>query len=371
MAKKKVEAELDSVESGDEVTHLAKEINAKFGGKVFTSAQHILEDDEEVISIAPYLDTALSGGIPRGKWVSVSGPPKKGKTTLLLTFAASAQKAGIKHVFFGNVEHRLKKKNLGGILGLNTSPDCFHIIESTLDHVMSAQDYLETFANILRRVPGCLLIIDSVSALVQAEILEGGIGTSTRGGGAKLMSQFIDLVQAVVPLQKSIVCGITHLISDTSGKTQGPVEKSANRWRYQADTRLKVAWANAWKVGGDDGVQIGQVMKIIVEESALGTPGMKCDAYLRYGIGIDRIYEIMEMAKPASLIETSGAWHTLSFLKKHPNLLGATEWNDEMLKSIKAQGAEKCYKLLMEHPEWVEVLQKEVMEFMGVDSASV
>lgn len=366
MAKKKIDVELDL---GDDIGHLTNEINSKYGGKVFTSASHILDEEQEIIPVSPYLDIALSGGIPLGSWVSVSGPPKKGKTSMLLTFAASCQKHGIKHVFYINAEHRLKKKNLGGIAGLNTDSACFHIIESTAEHIMSAQDFLESASNILRKVPRCLLIIDSASSLVQAEILEGGIGTTSRGGGAKLMSQFIDLVQSVVPIQKSIVCGITHLIADTSGKSFGTVEKSGWRWRYQADVRIKVSWAQPWKVGGDDGVQIGQIMKVLVEESSLGAPGMKCDAYLRYGVGIDRIYEIMEMAKAANLIETGGAWHTLAFIKKHPSLLGVMEWNDELIKSIKSQGAERCYKLLKDHPQWIEVLQKEVMDFIGVNNA--
>lgn len=363
MAKKKEE---EVISTDDAIGRLSAAICKEYGPNILTDARHIIETEEDVIPVSPYLDIGLGGGIPKGTWVSVCGKPKRGKTSTLLSFAASAQKHGIKHVFFANVEQRLKKKNLCGIEGLNTDPSCFHIIESTKDHILSAQDYLKILSDVLRQVPECLVIIDSVSSLVMAEILEGGIGTTSRGGGAKLMSQFIDLVQGVVPLQKSIVCGITHLISDTSGKTQGPVEKSGVRWQYQADIKLKVTWAEPWLTGGEGGHKIGQVIKWIVEESALGGNGMKCDAYLRYGMGIDHAYEIMEMAKAASLIETKGAWHTLSYLESHLDLLGVSKWDEEVIRKVKAQGAERCYKLLKENPAWLDVLRDEVMGFMGL-----
>lgn len=367
MAKKKEEVAVETNHS----ERLLAEITKQYGEGIMVNATRILDEPPMVIPMSPNLDSALSGGVPEGSWLSISGPPKVGKTTTLLSFAAECQKPenGGRRVYYGNVERRLKRMNLAGTRGLDTSPDKFVVIQSDESKILSAQDHLDIYTKILQSDRGCLLIIDSISALVDSRILDGGIGTETRGSGPKLVSQFIDIVASVVPVYKSIVCGVTHLIADTSGRTQGKVEKAANRWIYQADIRLKATYAEAWKVGasadGEGGTQIGQVVKWLCQCSALGPPGMKADGYLRYGVGVDKVYEAFENAAAAGLIDKAGSWYTLSFMQRHLDLLGVTAWNDEVMKRCRAQGGENIYKLLQDNPLWVKALEDEVTAFLG------
>lgn len=361
MAKKKTEGETPK---SDPLVMLRSEIEKKWGKGVMVSASTIMDEPQQVIPIGPALDGTLSGGIPEGTWVSISGPPKVGKTSSMLSFAAVCQRPeyGSRRIHYFNVERRLKRKNIGGILGLDLHPDRFLIYESNKEVILTGKDHLEMAIHVLQTDPGAVVILDSVSALVESAVMEEGLGTVTRGGGAKMVSQFIDIVASVVPVQKSIVLGVTHLISDTSGRTMGgKVEKAANRWLYQADVRLKATWAEAWTVGGgkdgEGGKEIGKKVHWVCQESALGPPGMKCVSYLRYGVGVDRVYEVLEMGRAAGLITQAGSWLTLAYLEKHSNVLVGQP-------VPKALGGEKLYSLLASHPEWVKTLQDEVMTFL-------
>lgn len=347
---------------------LRAEIEKKWGKNIMVPASTIMDEPQMVIPVGPMLDTSLYGGIPEGTWVSISGPPKVGKTTTLLSFAAQCQRPeyGNRRIHYFNVEKRLKKKNLAGIRGLNLDPDRFVIYESNADLILSGDDHLEMAIHVLQTDPGAIVLLDSVSALVQSAVLDGGLGTETRGGGAKTMSQFIDIVASVVPVRKSIVLGVTHIIADTSGRSLGgKVEKTSNRWLYQADIRLKATWAESWTVGGSKdkngdvvgGKEIGKQVHWTCQESALGPPGIKCVSYLRYGVGVDRCYELFEMARSAGLIQNNGTWCELSFLAGRPDLPDG--------KVPKAQGAEKTYSLLAKNEAWQNILEEEVRKFLA------
>ena len=359
MAKKK----LNEITSDDDLALFMAEVKKEYGNGILTDASRIMDSNKTIIPWSPNLDAALKGGVPEGCFISIAGKPKCGKTTSCLTLAAQCQKPeyGSRRVFYLNIEHRLKKKNLAGIEGLDTSPDRFHIVESTKDRILSAQDFLKLGVNILKRFPRCLLIIDSVSCLVDQTILTDGMGTQTYGSGAKLFSQFCDLVQAVVPINNSIVCGIAHLISKMNGNG-GLVEKAAHRLMFQADIKMKTTWVENWPPKGE---LIGQVIHWDIEESALGQRG-KCDNYLRFGMGLDRTYEMMERAKDVGLISSSGAWYTLSFMQNHLDLLGVSEWNSEVEKSVRYQGGEAMYAAVRSNPSWLKALEDEVRAANGI-----
>lgn len=287
-------------------------------------------------------------------------------TTTLLSVAAQAQRPehGGRTVLFIAAEHRLKQKNLVGVRGLDLHPDRFIHIKSSKDKILSAGDFLSIAEMYLKSIPRLFVIIDSISALVSGGVLEGGIGTAEMMAGPRLVSQFCDLCQALVPIQKSIVCGVTHIIADPKSQT-GKREKAANRWLYQADIRLKATHTTPWVLGGSKnkdgyvvgGKQIGQIVHWVCQESALGPPNSKCDSYIRYGVGVDRHYELFEMGKAANLIEVNGSWYSLRFLENHKDLYDGKE-------VPKAQGAEAAFRLLETNPAWTEALHASVLAFL-------
>ena len=202
----------------DEITNpttltakIMADLNREFGGKIANNAESILTRDIKTINVSPALDLILNGGIPEGSFVSLSGKPKTGKTTTALTFAAKAQKLG-KTIYFINVGGRLKKMNLTGIKNLDTSPEKFVVIESDDENIRSSKDFLNAVEFIVKNHPGCVVIIDSLSALVDGQQLTNGAGSGMPGGGQKVVAEFVANMSNVVPVKKTIIVGITHKI---------------------------------------------------------------------------------------------------------------------------------------------------------------
>jgi recombination protein RecA len=352
MAKKKTDdIQLDSDSLSAKIL---MDLNREFGGKIANTAESILNQDNKIINVSPALDLILNGGVPEGSFVSLSGKFKCGKTTTALTIASNAQKLG-KTIYFINVEGRLKKMNLTGINGLDTSPDKFIVIGSDEDNIRSSKDFLNAVEFIVKNHPGCVIIIDSLSALVDEKQLANGAGSGMPGGGQKTVAEFVANMANVVPVKKTILIGITHKIP-TIAVMMGPktAEKVAQRWLFQTDIRLTVKYIKPLKSGDK---QIGQEVNWLCECSALGPPGGIITSYIRYGVGVDAIYELMQFAINLKLISKGGAWFSLDFLSNLP------EYKENQPKF---QGQENLYKGLIENPVWIEILKKELNEFKDI-----
>lgn len=359
MAKKKsIEEESQSVLGSNVCEKLAEQVKSEFKANVFKDASRILDKEQEIISWGPSLDFQLSGGVPTGSWILMSGPPKTCKTTSLLSLAAQFQQAG--HVVvYGNVEHRLKKMNLQGIPGLKTDSESFRIIESEKGKKLGTIDFLRLFELAIQNIPGCFLLVDSWSALMDDKVALEGIGTETRGKNNIWISQFINNVLSDVQVNECTVAGVLHQYANTSGYGAAKAEKVSSRNLYQVDIKLTVKECKPWIVGD---VEIGKETNFQVFTSALGRPGINATTYVRYDVGIDRAYEIMQLGMNIGLIDKAGAWYTASFLKNCPELVG--EWNEDVEKSVKRQGEENFYRLLVSNPEWQKELNKQVNQML-------
>lgn len=359
MAKKKSD---DAVElkMDDFVGRLRSEITKGFGNGVFKSAQDVLNKKLKIIPWSKSMDDGIGGGLVEGSWISISGPKKVGKTTSFLTFAASAQKHG-KTVFFLCPEARLKDMNLNGIKGLDQDPNKFVIIESSEDKILSTQDYLNIAERIIKTYPGCVIIIDSISALADQRELDEGLGCQTRGGNQKVISQFINNVAQIVSVNRTIVCGIVHLIANTSGFGASQVEKQPNRWGYQADYILRAKYADKWLAGsGENSEVIGQIIHWECLTSAIGIPYGKFDSYLRFKVGLDNVYEQIQYATNCGLITKAGAWYELSFLASYKEILEELNKDSEDKEKLpKLQGSENVWQFINENQILCDILAKE------------
>jgi RecA/RadA recombinase len=368
MARKKAEVVEETPVGDDYASRVVAEIRKTYGEKIALSGDDFVENPPMVIPVGPAIDVGLHGGIPEGSWVTSSGQPKCGKTTSALSFAANCQKPeyGGRHIYYLSIEGRIKRMNLQGIDGLDVSEKALTIIQSEEERILSANDFLTIAAQILHAHPGCVIIIDSVSALCDEKEMTGGIGAETRGSGNKLFTGFCRQMANVVPLKKSIVWCVLHL--QQSQGMYGPnwTEKAAQALKYQADVQIRCQFDRAWNIGTKEKpIQIGQEVHWLVESCALGSPGMKLTSYLRYGVGIDRIYELMKAAIDFGVIDVKGTWHTLSFMERH--LPEGVKWSDETVKEngFKAQGEEKLYIRIKKDPAVVAALEKEVKELIG------
>ncbi len=370
MAKKKVAAKKKSSDEGSPaqtteslVDDIYKAMNEKYGAGHMVDGDEYISKPQMIIPMSPVFDILTSGGIQEGSFVGFAGKEKTGKTTSILSFAAQCQKPeyGSRPVFYGKVEGRLSRKHTQEVDGLRTDKPYFNIIQSEEGRIMSAQDHLTEYLNIIRTVPGAVVIIDSISALTDQKEIDGGIGMESRGGGAKLFTQFVRLAKDIVPVNRSIVIGVSQMMANVSG---GPgkkwLEKGSLYWRYQCDYLFSSTWSKPWVTG--NGKQIGLETEWACANTPTGSPGKKMWGYIRFGNGIDRIYELLSLGQMAGLIQGK-TWYYLSYLKSHhPEFADKTKANDSVPK---AQGSEGVYRLLRDHPEYAELLRQDIVNLLG------
>lgn len=325
-----------------------------FGSDIILSGNALIDRKNVVIPVSPSLDIVLNGGIPEGSFVVLTGQPKCGKTTTSLDFAATAQKPEYKgdlkdtrEVYYLNIEGRLKKRDLEGIPGLNL--DKFHIIGSQQGKILHAEEYLQIAEKLINEIPGSVIIIDSYSALCTEAEITSEMDKMQRADGAKLLAKFCRKVANVIPVNKNIVIGITHLMGNPTGYGAEFKEKSGQAIAYQTDIKLRAKTFKPWSLSAD-GTQIGQEIEWQVICSALGPPGGNITSYIRYGQGVDKYMEAITLASDMGLIHKGGAWYTLTALPEKP----------------KFQGTEKVRTYLLEHPKAYEDLVVNIKETMGI-----
>lgn len=334
---------------------LKEDVTKTFGDEVILSGNALMDKFLVNIPVSPSLDLVLNGGIPEGSFVVFTGQPKCGKTTTSLDFAATAQKpeyqGGLKsprEVYYLNIEGRLKKRDLEGIPSLDL--DRFHIVGSQQGKILHAEEYLQIAERVINEIPGSILIIDSYSALCTEAEITSDMDKMQRADGAKLLAKFCRKVANVIPVNKNIVIGITHLMGNPTGYGAEFKEKSGQAIAYQTDIKIRAKTFKPWTVG-NDATQIGQEIDWQVICSALGPPGGVITSYIRYGQGIDRYTELINLASDVGVIHKGGAWYTISKI------------DDE---KVKFQGTEKLRQYLIENPEIYAKLFKDFKQTMGV-----
>jgi RecA/RadA recombinase len=332
----------------DPKVKVKKNIDDKYGTGIIINANDFLDEPQQIISISPKLDIITGGGIPEGSWLTLSGKRKCGKTSLALHIASKCQlpEYGNRDVYYLDIEGRLKHMNLEGIAKLNMEK--FYPIRSRKGKILSGQDFLQIGEDILKTRDRIVLIIDSYSQICHETELLGGVGTSTRGaGGYQLLAQFCRQMSNVVPVMDSIVIGITHLMANPSGYGAALQEKGGNAIEYQGDVKLKAKTVEYWRVGGEKGPIIGQKVTWICEWAALCGPGGEIESYIRYGKGIDELYELIDVASDIGIIESKAAgWYTLDFLADKP----------------KIQGQDNLYDALIANPDWINIINTKFKE---------
>lgn len=330
--------------------HILDIITKKYGKSGVVNAQDILDRPQHIFSISPKLDIGLSGGIPEGSWVILSGPQKCGKSSLALWIASLVQKPenGSRNVYYIDAEGRLKKMNLSGTNGLDLEK--FTVIQSSVEKIFSAEEFLDICETVIKNDPGCLVIIDSSSALCSSKEMIDDLSGQTRSIGPKLFSSFCKRMGTVVPVQRTTVIVIQHLIANTSGYGPSQMEDGGRKLQYQVDVKLRCKGIEKWEEGnGEDKRQIGQMVKWDVMYSALGPPGQEVVSALRYGEGIDTVWEMIDLSCDLGLISKGGAWFTLFPNEENP---------------IKIQGLNNLRNYLVEKPELLEKLENSYKEIM-------
>lgn len=300
-------------------------------GEVLYNADLIIDNPPPIISVSPKIDIALGGGVPEGCLFILTGKEKIGKTVTALQFARNAQRmpsevAEHHKVYYGNVEGRLKKRDLEGIHGLDFSKDKLGIITSTKGNILSGQNYLGIFDNIIHTEPHAVIIVDSFSALAAEEELTDDIGDINVAVINRYIAKFTRRFANVLPINRVTLVGITHLMANISpGSRKQSAEKSGNALKYAQDVKLWGTYKEPLKQGD---TQIGQRVHWVVENSAIGPPGQKVTSIIKYGRGIWNEYEIAELAKDFGIVDGK-SWLTLPDGKKLQGLFNLASYLEE------------------------------------------
>jgi recombination protein RecA len=262
------------------------------------------------------LDLALgAGGLPRGRIVEIFGPESSGKTTLALHAIAETQRAGGIAAFI-DAEHALDvqyARKLGVSLGdlLVSQPD-------------TGEQALE-IAEQLVRSGGCdVIVVDSVAALVPKSEIEGEMGDAHMGVQARLMSQAMRKLASVVSRNQSLVVFINQ-IRMKIGVVFGNPETTTggNALKFYASVRLDIRRIGQVK----DGDQVvGSRTRVKVVKNKVAPPFREAEFDIRYGVGVDRLGEAVDLGIERGLVEKSGAHLSLDGERIGQGRERAVEW---------------------------------------------
>ncbi len=245
------------------------------------------------------LDIATGiGGVPRGRIIEIYGPESSGKTTVCLHVVANAQKAGGTCAFI-DTEHALDPR-YAKIIGVDTDnllisqPDC-------------GEDALNIADTLVRSGAIDVLVLDSVAALVPKAEIEGEMGDNHVGLQARLMSQALRKLTALVA--KTNTCVIfTNQIREKIGVMFGNPETTTGgrALKFYASVRLDIRRLATIK--SPDGQPQGNRVKVKVVKNKLAPPFMECEFDIMYNEGISKAGSLLDVALDLKILEKRGSW---------------------------------------------------------------
>ncbi len=262
------------------------------------------------------LDLALGvGGYPRGRVVEIFGPEASGKTTLALQAIAEAQRQGGVAAFI-DAEHAL---DVGYARKLGVNP-----ADLLISQPDTGEQALEIAEQLVRSGACDVVVIDSVAALVPRAEIEGEMGDAHMGVQARLMSQALRKLTAVVSRNQSIVVFINQ-IRMKIGVVFGNPETTTggHALKFYSSMRLDIRRIGQVKEGAP---VVGSRTRVKVVKNKVAPPFREAEFDIRYGIGVDRMAEAVDLGVERGLIEKSGAHLSLGGERIGQGRERAAEW---------------------------------------------
>mgnify|MGYP001105395612 FL=1 len=285
------------------------------------------------------LDIALGlGGIPKGRVIEIYGPESSGKTTVTLHMIAEVQKRGGIAGFI-DAEHALDPvyaKNIGvDIDNLYISqPDC-------------GEQALEITEMMVRSGAVDIIVVDSVAALVPKAEIDGDMGDSHVGLQARLMSQALRKLTAVISKSNCTVVFINQLREKVGVMFGNPETTTGGRaLKFYSSVRLDVRRIEALKQGGE---VIGNRTRVKIVKNKVAPPFREAEFDIMFGQGISTEGDILDLAAENNIINKSGAWYAYD-----GNKIG--------------QGRENAKQYLKDNPQICAEVEKKVRELFNLEA---
>jgi len=309
-------------------------------GSIMKLGDGVITKIDSISTSSISLDAALGvGGIPRGRMTEVYGPESSGKTTICLHVIAEAQKKGGLAAFI-DTEHAMDTgyaKKLG--------VDVENLLVSQPEYGEQALEIVET---LVRSNALDVIVIDSVAALTPRAEIEGEMGDSHMGLQARLMSQALRKLTAAV--SKSRVSLIfTNQLREKIGVMFGSPETTTGgkALKFYASVRLDIRRIAQIKDGQN---VIGNRTKVKVVKNKVAPPFKEVEFDIIYNEGISKLGDLVDTAVNLEIVQKSGAWFSY--------------------QGQRMQGREGVKSVLVENPNLIKQLDKEVRETMGMAPAS-
>ena len=313
-------------------------IEKRFGkGSIMRLGEREISDVPAISTTSLSLDAAVGvGGVPRGRIVEIYGPESSGKTTLALHIVAEAQKAGGVAAYI-DAEHAMDAE-YAGKLGV----DIDQLLISQPD---SGEQALEIAEALVRSNGVDVIVIDSVAALVPRAELDGEMGDALPGLQARLMSQALRKLTAIVSQSNTCFIFINQIREKIGVMFGNPETTTGGRaLKFYASLRLDIRRIGAIKDG--DRV-VGNRTRVKVAKNKVAPPFRECEFDIMYGEGISREGDLIDLAVVQRVIEKSGAWFS---------------YKGERL----GQGRENAKQTLKDNKELLKKIDNEVKEKLGL-----
>jgi len=288
------------------------------------------------------LDVALGlGGIPKGRIIEIYGPESSGKTTVTLHMIAEVQRRGGIAGFI-DAEHALDP-----VYAKNIGVDIDNLYISQPDNGEQAMEITETM---VRSGAMDIVVVDSVAALVPKAEIDGDMGDSHVGLQARLMSQALRKLTAVISKSNCTVVFINQLREKIGVMFGNPETTTGGRaLKFYASVRMDVRRIESLKQGGE---VIGNRTRVKVVKNKVAPPFKEAEFDIMFGEGISMVGDILDLAASIDVVNKSGAWYAYE-----GNKIG--------------QGRENAKQYLKDNPTVCEEITKKVRTHFGLDGAKI
>ena len=334
MVKEKETKKTDAENGKSEALKLAiAQITRQVGdGSIMKLGDNRNIDVELLKSGSLSLDLALGGGYPKGRIIEIYGPESSGKTTLALHAIAEIQKTGGQAAFI-DAEHALDPSYAKRI-----GVDVDNLLISQPDNGEQALEICET---LVRSNAVDLIVVDSVAALVPQAEIDGDMGDAQMGLQARLMSQAMRKLTAIISKSKATVIFINQIRMKIGVMFGNPeTTTGGNALKFYASVRIDIRRIGQIKDGENI---IGNRTKIKVVKNKIAAPFRSAEFDIMYNEGVSKVGDVLDLAVQYGVFDKAGA-----FIKYNGETIG--------------QGREAVKRVLKEKPEFFAEIEQKVRE---------